>query len=80
MSYQRRGKMGKMILAIGLLSLVSGAMLLFVPQRLVKMGRAIDRSVITIDKQVSKYHVGVGVCLILASVFLFYYGYYLRWH
>jgi hypothetical protein len=71
--------MEKVILAIGVLSLVSGALLLFVPQRLLKMSQAVNHAAINIDKQVSKYHVGVAVCLILASIFLFSYGYYLGW-
>jgi UPF0716 family protein affecting phage T7 exclusion len=68
-----------MILALGVLSLVSGALLLFVPQRLVKMSQAVNHAVVSVDKQVSKYHIGVGICLILASIFLFTYGYYIGW-
>ena len=71
--------MEKVILAIGVLSLVSGVLLLFVPQRLLKMSQAVNHAAINIDKQVSKYQVGVAVCLILASIFLFSYGYYLGW-
>lgn len=71
--------MGTVILAIGVLSLVSGALLLFVPQRLVKMSQAVNHAVVNIDKRVSKYHISVGVCLILASIFLFSYGYFLGW-
>lgn len=71
--------MEKVILAIGVLSLVSGALLLFVPQRLLKMSQAVNHAVVNVDRYVSKYHVGVAVCLILASIFLFSYGYYLGW-
>ena len=71
--------MGTVILAIGVLSLVSGGLLLFVPQRLLKMSQAVNHAVVNVDKQISKYHIGVAICLILASIFLFSYGYYLGW-
>jgi hypothetical protein len=71
--------MGKIILAIGVLSLVSGALLLFVPQRLAKLGQAVNHAVVNVDRHVSRYHIGVAICLILASIFLFSYGYYLGW-
>ena len=71
--------MGKVILAIGVLSMVSGALLLFVPQRLVKMSQAGNHAMVNVDRQVSKSHIGVAICMILASIFLFSYGYYLGW-
>jgi hypothetical protein len=43
------------------------------------MGQAVNHAVVNVDKQVSKYHIGVAICLILASIFLFSYGYYLGW-
>gem|GEM_PF-3178979 len=71
--------MEKVILAVGLLSLASGVLLLFVPQRLVKMSQAVNHAAVNIDRHVSKHYIGVAVCLILASLFLFSYGYYLGW-
>jgi hypothetical protein len=71
--------MGEIILAIGVLSLVTGALLLFVPQRLLKMSQAVNQAAVNVDRHISKYHIGVAICLILASIFLFSYGYYLGW-
>lgn len=71
--------MGMAILAIGVLALVSGILIMVVPQRILQMSQVIDKPVVKLDRQVSRYHAGVGICLILASFFLFYYGYYLGW-
>ena len=69
--------MGKMIFTISALSLIIGLFMLSLPQMLV--GGLFNRIVVSLDKVVVKYHVGVGICLILASIFLFSYGYYLGW-
>ena len=69
--------MGKMILMLSALSMVFGLLMMAFPKILVSS--AIHHTVITLDKVVVKYHVGMGVCLILASIFLFSYGYYLGW-
>lgn len=69
--------MGKIILVVSALSMVIGLLTLTLPQILVS--GVINRIVVSLDKWVLKYHIGVGVCLILASVFLFSYGYYLGW-
>ena len=69
--------MNKIIFAISALSMGMGLMALMLPQSLVS--GAVNRIVVSIDKLVVKNHVGVGVCLILASIFLFTYGYHLGW-
>ena len=69
--------MGKMILGVSALSMVIGVLMLSLPQIL--LSGVLNRVVISMDKLVVKYNVGVGVCLILGSIFLFSYGYYLGW-
>ncbi len=67
--------MGKLIGAIAALSLIFGVLTLAVPKTLARMGKVVNRKVIPIDNQVLKYHIGVGICLILAGIFLLVYGY-----
>ena len=69
--------MGEIVLGFSVFSMVFGVLTLTRPQSL--MSRVLHREVVSLDKVVVKYHVGVGVCLILASIFLFSYGYYLGW-
>jgi len=69
--------MGTTIIGISALSMVIGVLMLSLPQILVS--GVINRVVVSLDKVVVKYHVGAGTCLILASIFLFSYGYYLGW-
>jgi hypothetical protein len=47
------------------------------PNTLIKMSEELNRMVTRIDDQVVKYRIGVGVSLILAAVFLFFYAYML---
>jgi hypothetical protein len=71
--------MGKVVLAISALSLVFGLLILVVPQSLMSMSEVFNRMVVRVDNQVFKYHIGIGVCLILAAIFLFAYGTTMGW-
>ncbi len=71
--------MEKIILGISALSLAFGVTVIFAPQVLVRASEAVDRLVVDLDRQIARYHVGVGVCMILAGIFLFAYGFYLGW-
>ncbi|MBI3609788.1 MAG: hypothetical protein HY204_03690 [Nitrospirae bacterium] len=63
------------MILMGLLALIIGGLLVFSPQKLQKMSDDLNRMVTRIDEQVIKYRVGVGVSLILAAIFLFFYAY-----
>ena len=69
--------MGEIIVGLSVFSIIFGLLMLTRPQ--VLMSRALHRELISVDKLVVKYHEGMGTCLILASIFLFSYGYYLGW-
>lgn len=62
---------------MGLVALMIGGLLLFSPQKLQKMSDDLNRMVTRIDEQVLKYRIGVGISLILAAVFLFFYAFML---
>lgn len=60
---------------LGAIALIIGGLLIASPGRLLKMSDELNRLVTRIDEQVIKYRVGVGVSLILAAIFLFFYAY-----
>jgi uncharacterized BrkB/YihY/UPF0761 family membrane protein len=62
---------------MGLVALMIGGLLVFSPQKLQKMSDDLNRMVTRIDERVIKYRIGVGISLILAAVFLFFYAYML---
>ncbi len=62
------------IVVVALLAMVFGVMLVFAPQRVLRMNEKMTHVVARVDAQVVKYHIGVGVCLVLASIFLFLYA------
>jgi hypothetical protein len=65
------------LILLGVVSLLVGGLLLFSPQTLKTMSDEMNRMVTRIDEQVVRYRVGVGVILILAALFLFFYAYML---
>ncbi len=60
------------MIAVGLVALVMGLLLILSPETLVRASRELNRMVAQMDEQVIRYRVGVGVCLILAALFLFF--------
>lgn len=62
---------------LGAVALIIGGLLVVSPGTLLKMNEAMNRMVTRIDEQVVKYRIGVGVSLILAAIFLFFYAYML---
>lgn len=60
---------------LGAIALIIGGLLIVSPQALLKMSDDLNRMVTKIDEQVIKYRIGVGVSLILAAIFLFFYAY-----
>ena len=63
------------MIGLGIVALFIGGMLIISPGSLIKMNENLNRLVARIDEVVLKYRVGVGVCLILAGLFLFLYAY-----
>lgn len=64
---------------LGLIALFIGALLIASPGTLLKMNEAMNRMVTRVDEQVVKYRIGIGVSLIIAAIFLFFYAYMLGW-
>lgn len=62
---------------LGVIALIIGGLLIASPTTLIKMSDDLNRMVTRIDDQVVKYRIGVGVSLILAAFFLFFYAYML---
>ena len=62
---------------LGVIALIIGGLLIASPKTLLKMNEEMNRLVTRVDEQVIKYRVGVGVSLILAAIFLFFYAYML---
>ena len=60
---------------LGVIALLIGGLLIVSPKTLLKMNEEMNRMVTRIDEQVVKYRIGVGVSLILAAIFLFFYAY-----
>ena len=60
---------------LGVIALIIGGLLIASPKTLLKMNEEMNRMVTRIDEQVVKYRIGVGVSLILAAIFLFFYAY-----
>ena len=60
---------------LGVIALIIGGLLIGSPNSLLKMNEELNRMVTRIDEQVVKYRIGVGVSLILAAIFLFFYAY-----
>lgn len=67
------------IITVALIAMACGILVVFSPKSMVRINEWLNKVVVLFDKQVMKYHVGVGICIILASIFLFSYGYYLGW-
>lgn len=63
------------MILLGIIALVIGGLLIASPGTLLKLNEEMNKMVTRIDEQVIKYRVGVGVCLILAALFLFFYAY-----
>jgi uncharacterized BrkB/YihY/UPF0761 family membrane protein len=63
------------MLLLGLIALLIGGLLIISPGTLLKMNEELNRMVTRVDEQVIKYRIGVGVSLILAAIFLFFYAY-----
>lgn len=66
------------IFPLGWIALIFGALLLFSPSSLIRMSQGLNRMIAQIDKQVLKYRIGIGVCLIGAGAFLFFMYYLSR--
>ena len=62
---------------LGVIALIIGGLLIASPKTLLKMNEEMNRLVTRVDEQVLKYRIGVGVSLILAAIFLFFYAYML---
>lgn len=62
------------LVALSLIAMVLGVLLIFDPSRVLRMNERMTHVVARVDARVVKYHIGVGVCLILASVFLLAYS------
>ena len=67
------------IVLVALVAMACGTLVLFSPKSMVRINEWLSKVVVMVDKQVMKYHVGVGICIILASIFLFSYGFYMGW-
>ncbi len=65
------------MILLGGVALVIGGLLIISPSTLLKMNEEMNRLVTRVDEQVIKYRIGVGVSLILAAIFLFFYAYML---
>jgi predicted membrane-bound mannosyltransferase len=62
---------------LGAIAMIIGGWLIVSPHALLKMSDDLNRMVTRIDEQVVRYRFGVGISLILAAVFLFFYAYML---
>lgn len=60
---------------LGVIALLIGGMLIASPATLLKLNEQMNRMVTRLDEQVVKYRVGVGISLVLAAFFLFFYAY-----
>lgn len=60
---------------IGAIALVVGLLLLASPNTYIKISDSLNRMIPSIDKKVLQYRIGVGVCLVIAALFLFAYAY-----
>lgn len=63
-------------LFIGILAFVVGFLLLFAPSALKKINDLSTKIIAKVDTYVFSYRVGLGVTLILVSVFMFFMAYY----
>ncbi|HEY4485469.1 MAG TPA: hypothetical protein VI702_03975 [Nitrospiria bacterium] len=65
------------MVVLGVIALWMGGLLIVSPATLVKISEKMNRMVGRLDEQVIKYRIGVGVSLVLAAGFLFYFAYIL---
>ncbi len=63
-------------LFIGILAFVVGFLLLFAPSALKKINDLSTKIIVKVDTFVFSYRVGLGVTLMLVSVFMFFMAYY----
>lgn len=68
--------MNIILIEIGILCLVFSILLLFLPFVLLSLSAFLNR-IFSVDETVLKLRVGIGVCLILVSFFLFFIAYVL---
>jgi len=68
------------VLFLGLFTLFFGLVFVFTPKTLGKMSRKMNKMVQGVDTQVMSNRMGVGVVLVLLSLYLFYYAYTLGVH
>lgn len=65
----------------GAVSLISGILFLFLPKYLHKLSdranRMINRTVLLVDKEAYKLRIGLGISMVLVSLFCFFVFYYL---
>lgn len=65
------------MILLGVIALVFGMLLLASPGLLIRMSEGLNKVVTRVDDQVLRYRVGVGICLLMAALFLFLYAYML---
>jgi drug/metabolite transporter (DMT)-like permease len=65
------------MILLGVIALVFGMLLLASPGSLTRMSEGLNKMVTRVDDQVLQYRVGVGICMLIAALFLFLYAYML---
>lgn len=63
------------IILLGIISFIFGLLLILSPTTITGMSEKLNRMVNKIDEEVFKYRLGVGICLIIAAIFLFFMAY-----
>jgi len=62
----------------GLVSFISGIMLILFPKALVAVAKWSNKTAANIDMITLKYRVGIGICFILTSACLWFIAYYMK--
>lgn len=62
---------------LGVISFIFGLLLIVSPKTITGISDKMNRMINRIDEEVFKYRLGVGICLIIAAIFLFFMAYLL---
>lgn len=63
------------IIFLGIISFIFGLLLILSPTTLTSISERLNKMINRVDQEVFKYRLGVGVCLIIAAIFLFFMAY-----